>query len=354
MHRAMKTLCGLVVVEALMAPLQVAAEPYLALRTGLKCAACHVNRSGGGMRTSFGSIYGQTTLPWRQGEYLSPKIAEFLTVGVDLRMKASGTFKETSPRTSLDLDEAQAYVEARLIRDRVALYLDQTVGPNRAVARELFALIEKLPANGYVKAGKILLPFGLRLKDDGEFIRGITGFNYDTPDQGVEVGIEPGPLSLALALTNGSQGASENDDGKQATATAAFIDSRFRVGVSASRNSADQGDRDVVGGFGGFRVGRASFMGEFDYISDVSGREQLVGFVEGDVLIRQGLNGKVTYGWFDRNTAVDEDARYRMRFGLEAFPNPFIELSAFYILEENIPQATDDFDRLELELRLFF
>lgn len=353
MNRSLNGLLG-VALGLSVVPLSLHAEPYLAIRTGLKCAACHVNRSGGGMRTSFGSVYGQMTLPWNRGQYVSPAVSEFLTVGVDLRMKASGTFRETSPRTSLDIDEAQAYVKAQLIRDRVAFYLDQTVGPNRAVARELFALVEKLPANGYVKAGKILLPFGLRLKDDDEFIRGTTGFTYDTPDQGIEVGIEPGPVSLMVAFTNGSQGASENDSGKQATATAAYANSRFRLGISASRNSADQGDRDVVGGFGGFRVGPAGFLGEFDYISEVSGREQLVAFLEGDILFTQGVTGKVTYGWFDRDTDVAEDDRFRVRFGLETFPNPFLELSAFYILAENIPQATDDFDRLELELRLFF
>lgn len=59
-----------------------------------------------------------------------------------------------------------------MVRNRIALYIDQTVGPNRAVARELFALIEKLPWNGYAKVGKLLVPYGLRLKDDEEFIRG--------------------------------------------------------------------------------------------------------------------------------------------------------------------------------------
>ncbi|KKK53869.1 hypothetical protein LCGC14_3090480, partial [marine sediment metagenome] len=52
------------------------------------------------------------------------------------------------------------------------------------------------------------------LVDDAEFIRQRTGFNYFTPDEGVEVGIEPGPLSLFMSLTNGTQGADENNSGR--------------------------------------------------------------------------------------------------------------------------------------------
>lgn len=304
------------------------AEPWIAIKTGFKCSACHVNRSGGGGRNNLGSVYAQTQLPWATDAVKSRALTEFLFVGFDLRLKASGTARESSPRTSIDLDEAQVYLEARLVRDRIALYIDQTVGPNRAVARELFALVEKLPLNGYAKAGKLLVPYGVRLKDDEEFIRGVTGFNYNTPDQGLEVGVEPGPWSLVVALTNGNLGAAENNSGKLGSAVVSYTRSRYRVGLSASRNTSDALRRDVYGGFGGVRLGRLGVLGEVDYVEDRLGdatpRRQFLGFAEGDLTLRRGLNAKVTYGYHDRNRDVAEDERIRWRFGLEAFPNPFL------------------------------
>ncbi len=334
------------------------AEPWIAIKTGLKCSACHVNRSGGGARNDFGSVYAQTRLTWAPGEVRSRALTDFLFVGFDFRLKASGTLRESDPRTSLDLDEAQAYLEARLVRHRIALYIDQTVGPNRAVAREVFALIERLPLNGYAKAGKLLVPYGLRLKDDEEFVREVTGFNYNTPDQGLEVGVEPGPWSVIVALTNGNVGASENNSGKLASAVVSYTRSRYRVGLSGSRNTGDGVRRDVYGGFGGLRLGPLAILGEADLVEErfpeAAPRRQFLGFVEGDLSLQQGLNAKVTYGYHDRNRDIPEDQRVRWRFGLEAFPSPFVQLSGFYILDEDIPQATRDLDRVLLELRLHF
>ena len=74
----------------------VAAEPYLSVRTGLKCSQCHTNVTGGGNRTAFGAIFAQTQLPMRPGGTVVGKgLTDFLSVGFDVRFQVSGTLSES-------------------------------------------------------------------------------------------------------------------------------------------------------------------------------------------------------------------------------------------------------------------
>lgn len=336
----------------------IVVEPYMSISTGLRCSQCHVNRTGGGARNDFGSRFAQTRLPLTNFTYMNRNVTSFLSWGANFRMRGSGTVSDSNAPTDIDILEESLQLEARVIPDVLALYVDQIVGPSGLRTREAFALLENLPLNGYVKAGKFMLPYGLRLADDQAFIRERTRFNHQTPDEGVEVGIEPGKLSLFTSLTNGPQLAEGSDSGKQITTTAALIYRRFRVGASASRNDAPLGKRDVAGAFGGFNIGRFTFLGELDYIFDKpdDGLEvrQLAGYVEGDFLATRGFNLKATYGYLDPRRRIGENERVRARFGLEMFPIQFLQFSIFYTLLQDIPQATTDLDRLSFDFHVFF
>ena len=340
-------------------------EPYLAIRTGLKCSQCHVNRTGGGGRNAFGNVWAQTELPIKTYDVRSRNLADWVAIGFDVRARFA--VQTATPQTQFEIPEAQVQLEGQVIPQLLTLYIDQTVGPGQAFTREAFGMIQWKPAGGYARVGKMLLPYGWRIWDDNAFIRSETGFNYGTPDFGVEVGIEPGPLAWSVALTNGSVGGAEGDNGKMITSQAVLVYPAFRIGASGSHNSQSTLTRDLFGGFGGFSIGPVAVLGEADWIREKKDTatpcsptrpaqircRRFAAYAEGNVLATRGVNAKVTYGYFDPDRDVREDQRIRMRFGVEVFPVPSLQLAAFYELIDD-PQVTTDTDRVTLEVHIHF
>jgi hypothetical protein len=194
----------------------------------------------------------------------------------------------------------------------------------------------------YVKAGRMYLPFGYRFEDDNAFVRQLSGINMQAPDEGVEFGFETGSWSTQVALSNGTAGAPEVDEGKQIVARTEFVSSAWRAGVSAVSNDTDAGDRFGAGLFGAFRLGTVTLLGEIDYIDDDSigteGRKLMASLVEADWKLSQGHNIKLTYEWLEPDDDVDEDEQTRTSLVYEWSPIQFIQLRSGVRLYDGIPQ----------------
>lgn len=352
---------------------QAAAEPYLAVREGYKCSACHVNMSGGGMRTSFVSAHAREILHypdwWAQltkpADAFTGDVNQYVGLGSDIRTSLTFTtqddpdkngevnnsqaFRSHLQSTDISVYEAVGYLNVNLIPDVLNIYLDQRFAPT-LTTREIWGMLS-LPWDIYLKAGQMFLPYGLEIQDDNAFIRGgrngsaTTGFSFFVSQPAFELGWEPGPMALAVAVSEGVQ----NDRDVQLTGTDYFLFKDLPVvrsalaGVSGSYDGGNT-QTSLVGFFTGFNLAAFTGLGEVDFghISfpqTVSGQTTRVNtgtfetYVEGNYLAFDWLNVKAAFDYADWDGTlprVGSDGENRVSFGLEPFLARFIQIRTFY------------------------
>ncbi len=344
----------------------VAAEPYIAVRTGLTCMECHTNVTGGGMRTPYANRIAQRRMPRNfiktpdKIKNWTGEISKWLSVGGDLR--ADYQYVDIPSEDSIsesEVEEGLVYIALNLIPDRLIFYVDEQVAPERAANREIFGLFKAFDSKFYAKVGQFFLPYGWRLEDDTAFIRQVPGINFSTPDKGFEVGLETGPWSAQLAVTNGAAGGRDDHSGNQYSLMCSYVRDKWRVGAIFNFNDADIGDRQMQNIFFGLRTGPVTWLAQADYIRDESlsagERGQWLGLVEGNWLFAKGNNLKITYEYFDPDDDVDEDEQTRWSGVWSFFPFQFTETRVGIRLYDGIPQNNrQNRDNFFAELHIYF
>ena len=359
---------------------QAAAEPYLAVREGYKCSACHVNMTGGGMRTSFVSAHARELLHYpdwfapltKPVDAFTGDVNQYVGLGSDIRTSLTFTtqddpdkngsvnnsqaFRSHLQSTDISVYEAVGYLNVNLIPDLLNVYLDQRFAPS-LTTREIWGMLS-LPWDIYLKAGQMFLPYGLQIQDDNAFIRGgrngsaTTGFSFFVSQPAFEVGWEPGPMAFAAAVSQGVV----NDRDVQLTGTdyCMFTDlpivRSVLAGVSGSYNGGDT-QTSLVGFFTGFNLAAFTGLGEVDFghISfpvTVSGQPTtrvntgtFQTYVEGNYLAFDWLNVKAAFDYADWDGTlprVGSDGENRVSFGLEPFLARFIQVRTFYRVSNGI------------------
>jgi hypothetical protein len=350
---------------AVLASGAVHAEPVLAARTGLGCASCHMNRTGGGGRTSYGAGYGAQTLPWKK---LAPAhglfdgaIGDRVRLGLDARGGYLATFRDAGPYIGeAEFSGADLYAGFDLLKDRLLFYVDEHVAPGGASAREAFALYAFDRAGFYLKGGKFFLPFGLRLQDDEAASRRLTGFTFDTADIGMEAGMDDGRWTTAFSITNGTAGGAETDNGKEYCWTGARLFSLGRVGLSVSTNDLPAGARrSVAGAYGTFLAGPVVVLAEADVIHDDDGTnpERIggAGHVEIDGLVHPGLTLRLFGGAGDPDRGDAAGRLTQWGGGADWTPLPGLQIRALYRARNgpsSVPGARDD--QALIEIHVYF
>jgi hypothetical protein len=341
------------------------AEPYLAVQYGLKCNTCHVNPTGGGLRSTYGDLLAQTAIPSQHidtaldnwtGQLGTP----YVRVGGDVRFDAQVTQAPNTPSLqAFSLEQARVYLEANIIPDRLIAYVDEQVAPGGALNREGYLIYWAGSHSWYVKAGQMYLPFGLRLQDQTALLYTASGINMTTPDQGVEFGWERGAWDAQLAVTNGTAGGTATSDGKQYSLNVAYVQSLWRLGVGANGNEKSAGAKDAFALYGGLRTGPVSWLAQAEITHDDSlanGQgKQLATLIEANWLIVKGSNLKITDEYLNPNRAVSHGEQTRWSVVYELTPIQFLQVRTGFRWSDGIPQDDSEHQRLYfVELHGYF
>ena len=342
-------------------PGTAAAEPYLAVESGLKCANCHVNPSGGGKRTPFGMLYARNQISARaidlaegRKPWTGDVVSRWFAVGGDFR----GGYESVDIPGSEDESEwavsrSTVYAEIRLVPQLLSLYADQKIGPDDSENREAYLLLTPKQGKFTVKAGQMFLPFGLRLQDDETFVRQATGVNFLTPDDGIELGLELAKFSAQVAVIDGESG---SDD--QLSGSAAYVRPKWRIGASLNTSEDAFGTREMQSVFGGLKTGPISWLAELSLIKDEepSGdNDSYATLLEGNWRLRKGHNLKVGYEFLEPDEDRDEDQQERYSLVWEYNPLQFVQSRVGVRFYNGIPNITvSNRDELFAELHVYF
>jgi hypothetical protein len=357
--RGLTWLCA---VMALFMSTSARAEPYLAVVSGLRCAGCHVNPTGGGLRNAVGVAYANGALAAWQLPADTPTwtgaIGDRLRLGADLRHQWTRLQVQGQPtQQRWAVEQLRVYADVSLIANRLALHVDQQLSPGSSLNQEAYARLQASDGGWYLKGGQFYLPFGWRLEDDSAFVRQITGVNMTAPDRGIEAGIEGARGSAQVALSNGSANAGSSS-GHQLLAQAVWVHAEGRLGAAAGYTRAASGNRQMLGFFGGLRTGPLAWLGEVDLVRDAGyaqGRRSLLAALgELNWAVLRGHNLKITGEYLDPDRKVSEDHRTRLSLVWEFTPLPFVQLRTGIRRWDGIPQnAVDNRRLLFFELHAF-
>ncbi len=362
------------------------ALPRFALMAGAKCGSCHVNPTGGQIRTDYGLSYGMDALPLRTGKgegddagfTFNPKLSENFTIGADFRRQF--IIEQTGGASAFHLMTMSLYGSVQLQKRLVFFFKQDLVNETYGAlgGPEVFIVAKILPGGWYVKGGDFLPDYGWRLDDHTAYVRGgdlgfLPGFaghagliflpNYK--DIGMEFGGYAGGFFITAGVFSGSGNTQkiyfENDKAYSAKIEySGNIESvNFRLGASGYGYKSYK-----MGGIhAGLGTADVALLGEVDVTHNTidpfavpspgdineSGRA-MAAYGELDIRAVQGVWFTGKYDVFDPIRGVTGDALKRLTIGMEFFPYPFVEFRPQYRLAMETPSIDNNTGLVQLHV----
>ena len=330
-HRPLIAVTGLV---ALLVATDALALPRYSAQYGQRCALCHVDPAGGGMRTQYASMalvpleLSHQQLDDDQLDAIRPDLSPAVTVGLDLRtLVIQGEGGE-----GRQVDMQGDVTVAVTMSPRLTAYVNLGKGGTQ----EFAALAHVLPHNGYLKFGRITPDYGWRWADHTMAARrylldenGVTSPAALT-DAGLEAGLHGQHWEVSGSLLGGGGDNGESFAGRMAWRQE-FGPVRAALGTSVLRRQQVGGRSRAVGAFGYLSAGPASWVFQVDETGN-DRREGLLISQELTYRLVRGIHARGVYTYHDPDHQLTTGTRNRWSLGCDSLLNPFfgVQIMASY------------------------
>ena len=320
------------------------ALPRFALQEGTSCNLCHVDPNGGSLRNDYGITVASSELSRSQGSdriaNYTGMINEHLRVGGDVRFLNYNTIDEGQLKSAFFPMQADIYFHLKL-NNNAGIFTKIGVRKKSTLSTEYWALLSNLPQNAWVRVGRTLPNYGLRVDDHTSFIR---GGNFSRTISGLEKeGLIFGPyldppaiLELGVPMFGGLQWTSSistsiinnseelNNLTTQFNYTGSINDNITYMG---GFSYMQEDDFNMLGVSGGISYANFTWTFEADQAKNwINGNTSLALYDEIAWEIIQGVHLIGKYDFFDPKTDWKTGSISRYTFGAEIYPLNIMEI----------------------------
>tara|TARA_B110000196_G_scaffold59628_1_gene49580 strand:+ start:831 stop:1898 length:1068 start_codon:yes stop_codon:yes gene_type:complete len=310
--------------------------PSYAIEQNSNCINCHVNPTGGLMRNDYGSnIYSLDELSIRKWITEDKKFDGFISDNIQI----GGEFRIQSykGRKSTSIFPMQIDLYSNVDFDNnISLFLKY------GAKQELYLLLDDYNNVDWIKIGKTIPDYGLKLDDHTSFIRGGNSSNtfvysgsidqglifdyaaeYDDPIL-IEMGLKINKnISLTSSISNGIVNDNENNITISIKSKSSSIYGNLLFGSSLMKEK----DFKMLGIFGGFAKNKLTLSFEFDKAYNwIENFKSMASYMELIYKPVQGVHLTAKYDYFDKDISVLDGSTERYSFGVNFFPINMLEL----------------------------
>ena len=310
--------------------------PSYAIEQNSNCINCHVNPTGGLMRNDYGSnIYSLDELSIRKWINEDKKFDGFISDNIQI----GGEFRIQSykGRKSTSIFPMQIDLYSNVDFDNnISLFMKY------GAKQELYLLLDDYNNVDWIKIGKTIPDYGLKLDDHTSFIRGGNSSNtfvysgsidqglifdyaaeYDDPIL-IEMGLKINKnISLTSSISNGIVNDNENNITISIKSKSSSIYGNLLFGSSLMKEK----DFKMLGIFGGFAKNKLTLSFEFDKAYNwIENFKSMASYMELIYKPVQGVHLTAKYDYFDKDISVLDGSTERYSFGVNFFPINMLEL----------------------------